>query len=76
MFRERHAGWPSDPFVSFEAALDQPWPAGESGSASVVVTNLQAYLHAGSPVLRARVDIATPAGEHLLVDWFLKPWRA
>ncbi len=72
MFRERHPAWPSDPFETFEAQLHQPWPAGESGSSAVVVTNLQEFLHAGSPNLRAQMDIAGPAGEHLLVDWFLK----
>lgn len=72
MFRERHPAWPSDPFETFEAQLHQPWPAGKSGSSSVVVTNLHAFLHAGSPALRSRMDITEVAGEHLLVDWFLR----
>ena len=72
MFRDLHPAWPSDPFETFEAQLHQPWPGAEVHSSSVVVTNFIAYLHRTSPYLRACMDIQSPQGQALLIDWFLK----
>lgn len=72
LFRDRHAGWPSDPFETFEAHLHRPWCGEPAHSSSAVVTNLQAYLHETLPHLQAGMDLQTASGQDLLVDWFLK----
>jgi glycosyltransferase involved in cell wall biosynthesis len=72
MYRERHAGWPRDPFETFEAQLHRPWPGAQGGSASFVVTYLMAYLHSTMPYLRGCMDITTLDGQVRLVDWFIK----
>ena len=72
MFRQRHAGWPSDPFATFEAQLHRPSPHVPQTSSTIVVTNLLEYLHATTPTLQRHVDLAEEDGRVRLVDWFVK----
>ncbi len=72
LFRERHSGWPDDPFATFEAFLDRPRPGVPVLGSAVVVTRLLAYLHETVPHLAAHVELGTAAGQERLADWFVK----
>ena len=72
MFRERHPGWPSDPFATFEAHLHRPSPTIPQTSSTIVITNLLDYLWQTTAALQRNMNLAEEDGRQMLVDWFVK----
>jgi glycosyltransferase involved in cell wall biosynthesis len=70
MFREWHKLWPDDPFETYEAFLDEPWP-GAAYQSGCYVTNFMKFLHGHFPSLYARLDLNDPTHVRVLVDWFV-----
>jgi glycosyltransferase involved in cell wall biosynthesis len=70
MFRDWHTFWPDDPFETYEAFLDAPWPDAP-WQPPHIVTNFMKFLHGHLPHLAARLDISRPADAKELVDWFV-----
>jgi glycosyltransferase involved in cell wall biosynthesis len=70
MFREWHRFWPDDPFETYEAFLDEPWP-GASWRPGHVVTNFMKFLHSRFPSLSARLHLSEPMHVQELVHWFV-----
>lgn len=72
MFREWHKFWPDDPFETYEAFLDEPWPwAARQPRCGCYVSNFMKFLHSRFPSLWARLDLNHPAPAKDLVDWFV-----
>jgi glycosyltransferase involved in cell wall biosynthesis len=70
MFREWHKFWPDDPFETYEAFVDEPWP-GAARLPGGYVTNFMKFLHGRFAGLWARLDLNHPAHAKELVDWFV-----
>ena len=70
MFRDWHRFWPDDPFETYEAFLDEPWP-GAARRPGRVVSNFMKFLHGHFPYLTTRLDLSQPAHVQELVDWFV-----
>jgi glycosyltransferase involved in cell wall biosynthesis len=72
MYREWHKFWPDNPFETYEAFLDEPWPlAARQPGCNCYVTNFMKCLHSRFPGLWARLDLKHPASAKELIDWFV-----
>jgi len=71
MFREWHRFWPDDPFETYEAFLDEPWPGASRQLPGHVVTNFMRFLHGCFPILHNRLDLAKPDHVRELIHWFV-----
>jgi glycosyltransferase involved in cell wall biosynthesis len=71
MFREWHRFWPDNPFETYEAFLDEPWP-GAAWEPARIGTNFMKFLYDRVPSLNARLDLSYKPHVRELVDWFVR----
>lgn len=75
MFRENTPDWPSDPFETYEAYLQQPAPRGSQDKENLVFTNFQHYLW--NFFDNQRLNLDPERADHLtsLTHWYIKNAR-
>ena len=72
MFRECHSLWPDNPFIGYEAVLQEPYAGASLEAAPYVVTNLLHYIYQQThpdPVLH---DLRKADYVRDLVTWFVR----
>ena len=71
MFRQREEDWPSDPFWTYEAYLDEPSSEVAQIAPQQRVTNLMKFIYDTTPRLRQQLDLTRPGDIADLVHWFV-----
>lgn len=71
MFRETTPDWPTDPFTTYEAYLQQAAPDTNRENPCTIISNFQAWLREHFPNLRQHLDLRRAHDAWVMTDWYV-----
>ena len=71
MFRDWHPFWAGDPFQTYQAFLDEPWPQAARSNSGQTVSNLMRFLQASPSCPAHGLHLQNPTSASAVIRWFV-----